>query len=253
MKTLTASFFTTLSCKQAAKCLNYFLPWNWLKIKQGHKVKELEERFRGLLGVKYAQAFYNARGALYFGLKGLGIGQNDEVIIQAYTCVSVPNAIMALGAKPVYVDISLADLNIDPFKIEEKITSQTKAIIVQHTFGLPADMANISAIAKKHKLFLIEDCAHALGAKFNNKPVGGNGDFSIFSFGRDKVISSVNGGMLITNNQAIYDNLPKNLPYPKFCEIFKNLLYPLIALKSRLTYDFLALGKFIIFASKILI
>lgn len=115
------------------------------------------------------------------------------MILQAYTCVSVSNAIIATGAKPIYVDIDAQTLNINPQLIEKHITQKTKAIIVQHTFGIPADIHAIQSIVKKHQLFFIEDCAHALGAQYKEKMVGSFGDIAVYSFGRDKVISSVNG------------------------------------------------------------
>lgn len=250
MKLITASFFTTVSGRQARLALSFILPWKWGKIKHGAAGAELEDEFKNLLGVKYAQAFYNARGALYHGLTALGISAGDEVIIQAYTCVSVANAIIAAGAKPVYCDISLADLNLDPTKLESIITSKTKAIIVQHNFGLPADLKAIKAIADQHGLKLIEDCAHSLGAKYQGQPVGTFGEFSVFSFGRDKVISGVNGGLLATNNSEIFHKLPNNLPLPKLWVILQNLRYPIVALKSFHTYYFLSLGKVIIALAK---
>ncbi|MDP2586540.1 MAG: DegT/DnrJ/EryC1/StrS family aminotransferase [Candidatus Komeilibacteria bacterium] len=250
MKLISASFFTTISGRQARAALGFMLPWNWGKIKRGAAVAELENFFKKMLGVKYAQTFYNARGALYHGLKAIGITSDDEVIIQAYTCVSVANAIIAVKAKPVYADISLTDLNLDPSKLESLITSKTKAIIVQHNFGLPADIRAIKAIADQHGLKLVEDCAHSLGAKYQGQPVGTFGEFSVFSFGRDKVISGVNGGLLVTNSPEVFNKLPKGLPLPKFWVILQNLRYPIIALKSFHTYYFLSLGKALIALSK---
>ncbi len=250
MKTLTSSFFSTLSAGQLKQVLKFFWPPSWLRLKSGPAIKELETELAALIGVKRAVSFYNARAALYWGLKALGVKSDDEVILQAYTCVSVPNAIMALGARPVYVDISLDDLNIDPEKIEEKINTKTKAVIVQHTFGTPADLTRIKAILDKYQVALVEDCAHALGARYQGRLVGSFGKFSVFSFGRDKVISGVNGGALCSNDDDIITGLPKNLPWPSLITIKQNLLYPVVATLSRLSYDFLGLGKVLITLAK---
>ena len=244
MKLISASFFTTLSWQQSFRALLYL----FFGVKAG-RVEELEKEVSKLVGLKYSRAFYNCRSALYHGLKASGIKEGDEIIIQAYTCVSVVNSIKALGAKPVYVDIKKEDLNINPDLVEAKISGRTKAIIVQHNFGLPADLDKIGEIAVRHGLFLVEDCAHALGAKIGNKLVGSNGKFSVFSFGRDKVISGVNGGVLATDDQSLFAKLPE-LSLPSKALIKKNLLYPLIANLSRTTYYFLSLGKVIIALSR---
>lgn len=146
--------------------------------------------------------FYNARSALYHGIQALGIGTKDEIILQAYTCVSVSNAIIATGATPIYCDIDPETLNIDPKKIQKLITPQTKAILIQHTFGIPADIEAIKKICSDNNLALIEDCCHALGGDINGQKLGTFWDIAIFSFGRDKVISSVNGGALLTNTTS---------------------------------------------------
>jgi len=250
MKTITASFFTTVSFRQAVQSMSFFWPWRLREIKTGKKNILLEQKMNELIGTNYAKTFYNARGALAHGLQALGIKTDDEIIIQAFTCVSVPNAIIALGAKPVYADIESETLNLAPEKIEELITEKTKAIIVQHTFGTPANLFKIGEITQKHDLFLIEDCAHSLGAKYQNQPIGSFGKFSIFSFGRDKVISSVNGGVLVTKDLILYQKLSQNLNLPPFWIICQNLFYNKIGYLSRLTYDFLSLGKIIIFSAK---
>ena len=250
MKTITASFFTTVSFRQALQAMSFFCPWRLNQMRKGNKNKLLAEKMIEFIETKYACTFYNARGALYHGLKALEIKTGDEIIIQAFTCVSVPNAIKAVGAKPVYADIEEKNLNLDPEKIEKLITEKTKAIIIQHTFGTPAKIGKIGEINKKYGLFLIEDCAHSLGAKYQNRPVGSFGKFSVFSFGRDKVISAVNGGVLCTNDPELYQKLPQTLKLPPFWIICQNLFYNKIGYLSRLTYDFLSLGKVIIFLAK---
>ena len=150
MKTITASFFTTVSFRQALQAMSFFCPWRLNQMRKGNKNKLLAEKIIEFIETKYACTFYNARGALYHGLKALEIKTGDEIIIQAFTCVSVPNAIKAVGAKPVYADIEEKNLNLDPEKIEKLITEKTKAIIIQHTFGTPAKIGKIGEIIKKY-------------------------------------------------------------------------------------------------------
>ena len=168
-------------------------PQFWIK---GDSVKKIEDWFKEYFHVNTAVSFNSGRSALYAILKSLNIGYGDEVIVQAFSCVAVANSVIWSGAKPVYVD-SDQNLNISTNLLEQHITPNTKAIIVQHTFGIPADIILIKKIAHKYNLILIEDCAHSLGATFQDRKIGTFGDFTFFSFGRDKVISSVFGGLTI--------------------------------------------------------
>ncbi len=153
----------------------------------------------------------SGRSAIYLALKVLGIGQGDEVLLQAYTCNAVPNPILWSGATPVYVDIEEETLNIDPKDLVKKISPKSKAIIVQHTFGNPAKIREILKIADQYKLKVIEDCAHALGAKIDSKLLGTFGDLAILSFGREKVISSLTGGALIVNDKSLLEKVETEL------------------------------------------
>jgi perosamine synthetase len=153
--------------------------------------------------------FFKGRVALYALLKALGIKEGDEIIIQAFTCLAVPNPIIWLGAKPVFVDIDPNTFNIDPSKIEEKITKKTKAIIVQHTFGVPAEIDKIREIAKRHNLYLIEDACHAIGSKYKGQLVGFLGDASFFSFGWGKPITVGIGSCLVVNSPEIGGRVKK--------------------------------------------
>jgi perosamine synthetase len=159
--------------------------------------------------LELSDCFYFSRGrvALYALLKAMDIKENDEVIIQAFTCLAVPNPIISLGAKPVYVDIDPKNYDMDPSSIEEKITRKTKAIIVQHTYGVPAEMDRILEISGKYKLYVIEDSCHAVGSKYKEKEVGSFGDAAFFSFGWEKPIAIGDGGCVITNNPEIKDRL----------------------------------------------
>jgi dTDP-4-amino-4,6-dideoxygalactose transaminase len=207
------------------------LPWNWFFWRKGDEVAEFERSFGKYLNAEQAIAFHSGRDALYTLLKALGIGQGDEVILQAYTCIVVPNAVQFTGATPVYVDIEEVGFNIDPQQIESVINSNTKAIIIQHTFGEPADIEVITAICKKYRLLLIEDCAHALSGRFQGSKLGTFGDAAIWSFGRDKIISSVWGGMVTSKDKAISDKVRQIhdvLKFPGSWQIFQALMHPLV-------------------------
>ena len=226
-----------------------FFPWKWLSIRHGKYVHQIEEKFKKYLPIKHAVSFDSGRSALYAILKAMNVQKGDEIILQAYTCVVVPNAIIHAGAVPIYADIEKDSLNIDQNDLEKKITPKTKAIIIQNTFGAIADYEKIQTIANKHKLKIIEDCAHSLGAEFKNKKIGTIGDAAMFSFGRDKVISAVYGGMAVTNNPEIGKNLKKfqqDLSYQSYKKIYSHLLHPIIFAISLPLYNFLHLGKIMI-------
>lgn len=230
------------------------LPWNWLRWRKGKDVAELEKEFRRYLGVDHALAFQRGRDALYVLLKAMEIGDGDEVILQAYTCVVVPNAIQYTGAHPIYVDIEDGGYNIDPELIEAAITQRTKAIIVQHTFGEPADLEKIQKICQKHKLLLIEDCAHALSAEYNGKKVGTFGDAAIYSFGRDKIISSVWGGAVSTDDPVLAKKVKAfrdDLPLPTLIQTKQALCHPLLFALIKPFYRFKFGKGLLMFAQKI--
>lgn len=232
-----------------------FLPWMWDKILKGDDTKFLEEKFRNYLGVKYAISFDSGRSGFYAILKCLGIKDYDEVVLQAFTTVALPNAILWCGAKPVYVDIDERTYNISPEKIEEKITKKTKAIVIQHTFGNPAEIGKIIQIAKRYNLFVIEDCAHSLDAEYKNQKTGTFGDAAFFSFGRDKVVSSVSGGIVVTSDDGLGGRIKEfrnQMPYPEKSLAARQLLHPIITYKAFHLYYFLNIGKIIMYiASKL--
>jgi dTDP-4-amino-4,6-dideoxygalactose transaminase len=202
-------------------------PKGW---KEGEKIKELEEEFKKYFGVKYTFAFNSGRAGLMAILKAMEIKQDNEVLLQAFTCNSAVNPILNFGAKPVFVDVD-ETLNLDPEDLKKKITSKSKAVMIQHTFGWPAKIDEISEICQKYNLFLIEDCAHSLGAKYKGKFCGTFGDAAFFSFGRDKIISSVFGGMVATNDEKIGERIKEfqeKLDYPSNFWIFQQLLHPIL-------------------------
>lgn len=151
--------------------------------------------------------FYRGRVALYAILKAMGVKRRDEVILQAFTCLAVPNPIICIGAKPVYVDIDPKTYNMDISKIEERITERTKVIIAQHTFGIPAKMDRILEIGRKYNLYIIEDSCHTFASKYKGKEVGSFGDAAFFSFEWGKPLIIGLGGCAIFNNQELKENL----------------------------------------------
>lgn len=234
---MITSFAPNSTWKDVLSSLAYLLlPWRWFFWRRGPFPQKVSQKLTEILEIKEGQIFTfdSGRTALYELLKAFGIEENDEVLIQAFTCVVVPNAVIYTGAKPVYVDIQADTYNLDPTRIEEKITPQTKAIIIQHTFGFCADLPAILDIAAKRNLIVIEDCAHALGAEYNGQKLGTFGHASVFSFGVDKVISSVRGGAAYVNDRTVVEKLQHlNLPPLPILTIKKHLLH----------IPFFALGK----------
>lgn len=170
----------------------------------GENVRQFEKEICAYLRAKHAISVGNGTDALVIALKALGIGQGDEVITSPFTFFATAESISAVGAIPVFVDVRLDTFNIDPSKIEEKITPKTKAIMPIHIFGQPADMDEIMNIAKKHGLYVVEDACQAIGAEYKNKKVGTIGDIACFSFFPTKNLGCAgDGGMIVTNN----DNL----------------------------------------------
>src|ERR1022692_1606882 len=142
--------------------------------------------------LSYANGVHFLRGriAMCAILKALGIGRGDEVIIQAFTCVAVPCPVLATGAEPVFADIDASTFNLDPSSVEERITARTRAIVVQHTFGIPADMDSILRIARSRGIYVIEDCCHTLASSYRGARVGTLGDaaFSAYRWGKPLVL-----------------------------------------------------------------
>ncbi|MFF2018154.1 DegT/DnrJ/EryC1/StrS family aminotransferase [Paenibacillus sp. NPDC058177] len=173
----------------------------------GKYVNEFERKFAEFCNVNEAISCANGTVALHLPLIAYGIGSEDEIIIPTFTYIATANAVKYCGATPVLVDCEPDTWNIDPTKIEEKITSKTKGIIVVHLYGHPTDMDPIMAIAKKHNLFVIEDAAEAHGAMYKGKVVGSIGDVGTFSFFGNKVISTGEGGMITTNDAALAEKM----------------------------------------------
>ena len=224
--------------------------------KNGKSIKALEEFFREYLGVKYAVSFNSGRSSLYAILRALGLEKGSKVFLQAFTCNAVPNPILWAGLEPVYIDCNRKNFNIDLEDLKNKIAENpdAKILIVQHTFGLPANMDEITAIAKENNLILIEDCAHALGAEWKGKLLGTFDKAAFFSFSRDKVISSVYGGMAVTNDDELGKNLEqlqKQFGKPGNLWIMQQILHPILLDSVILPiYNLLDLGKIFLVLSQ---
>jgi dTDP-4-amino-4,6-dideoxygalactose transaminase len=181
----------------------------------GPNVQKFEEEAAAYLGVKHAVALANGTEALHLALLACGIGSGDEVITTPFTFIATAEAISYVGAKPVFVDIDPKTFNIDPVKIEEYISSQltahslrVKAIIPVHLYGQAADMDPIMAIARRHNIKVIEDCAQSFGADYKGKMTGGFGDFGCFSFFPSKNLGCYgDGGMVATNDSELAEKV----------------------------------------------
>jgi len=174
----------------------------WLTM--GAVTQEFEKDFADLVGAKHAFAVSNCTQALHLACLALGIGHGDKVILPALTFVATANAVLYTGAQVQFADvIGFSDLNISPIEIERQITPETKAIIVVHYGGYPCPMVEITDIAKRHKLAVIEDAAHAPGASLNGRALGAWGDIGCFSFFSNKNLAVGEGGMLITNRDDV--------------------------------------------------
>jgi len=209
-----------------------FQPWKWKNPSTSSgQVADLEEEFKKYLEVKYAISFNSGRSALMAILFSVALAKEDEVLLQAFTCNAAANPIIWSGLKPVYVDCNETTFNIDVEDLKRKITERSRAVIVQHTFGLPADMDEVLEVCHENSLILIEDCAHSLGAEYKNRKVGTLGKVSFFSFSRDKVISSVYGGMVVTNDDSLAQKIKEfqeKVDFPSYFWIKQQLLHPIL-------------------------
>jgi perosamine synthetase len=175
---------------------------NWIS-SAGKYIPAFEEAFANFCGVKHAVAANNGTTALHLALVGLGLSAGDEVIIPTVTYIATANAVQYCGATPVLVDVLKGTMNIDAAAIEKKITAKTKGIIAVHLYGHPADMDAVNAVAKKHRLWVLEDAAEAHGAEVAGKRVGGLGACATFSFFGNKIVTTGEGGMLTTDDSDL--------------------------------------------------
>jgi len=170
---------------------------------QGKYIIEFEERFSKYCGVKHGVVTSSGTTALHLTLAALDIGRGDEVIIPTFTMIATANAVTYTGAEPVLVDSELKTWNMNTDAIEEKITRKTKAIIVVHTYGHPVNVKPVLDVAETHGLYVVEDAAEAHGAEYKGKRTGGLGDVGCFSFYANKIITTGEGGILVTSNEEV--------------------------------------------------
>ncbi len=175
----------------------------------GEALTNFEKSFASLSGTKYALGMANGTDALFLSLKAIGVKEGDEVITAPNSFLASASSVALIGGTPVFADVR-EDFNLDPEKVEKAITAKTKAIIVVHLTGRPAPMDELQAIAKKHNIHIIEDCAQAIGAKYKDKPVGSIGTTGCFSLHPLKNLAAAgDGGVITTNDDKIYNYLLK--------------------------------------------
>lgn len=179
---------------------------NWIS-SLGKFIPQFEAGFAKFCGSRHGVAVMNGTAALQLALAALGIREGDEVIVPSLTFVATANAVRYLGAKPVFVDSEIETWNLDPKKVSAAITKKTKAIIPVHLYGHPCDMDSIMRIARKHGLFVIEDAAEAHGAEYKGKKVGSIGGIGCFSFYGNKIITTGEGGMCVTNDSKLAERM----------------------------------------------
>ena len=194
---------------------------NWISSK-GKYVEEFENRFAEYCGCKYGITTTSGTTALHLALASLNIKKGDEVIMPASTMIATAFAVIYCGAKPVLVDAEPETWNLDVEKIEGKITEKTKAIIPVHIYGHPCDMDPIMKLARGYDLYVVEDAAEAHGAEYKGRKAGGIGDIGCFSFYANKIITTGEGGMIVTNDEEIAERAKslRNLCFPKEKRIY---------------------------------
>jgi len=246
MKPILSSLSPNIQKDDAQLALKIlFRPWKW---KKGEQEKELEEKFKHYLGVKYAFSFNSGRVAMLAILKSLDI-KKGNVLLPGFTCNAAINPVIWSNLEPKFYDIE-EDFNVDFSSLKKSINKKSKALLVQHTFGLPVDIDNVQKLATENNLIVIEDCAHALGARRQNSLVGTLSQTAFFSFGRDKIISSVYGGMAVTNDSELADKIKSfqmECDYPSRFWICQQLLHPILTYYIIIPlYRFKELGRFVL-------
>ena len=186
--------------------VNECLKSSWISSK-GKFIDQFEKLFSKYTGIKYSTTVVNGTAALHLALLALDIKENDEVIVPTFTYVASVNSIKYVNAKPVFIDSSLDDWQLDLNAIEKKISIRTKAIICPHIYGQMTNMSKLIKLKKKYKLFLIEDCAESLGSFYKSKHSGSFSDVATFSFYGSKTITTGEGGMVCSNNKKIINKI----------------------------------------------
>lgn len=215
------------------------LDTNWIS-SNGKYIGMFEDMFAKFCGVKHAIATNNGTTALHLALVGMDLQPGDEVIIPTVTYIATANAVRYCGATPVLVDVVAGTMNIDPADIERKITPKTKGIIPVHLYGHPADMDGVNAVASKHGLWVVEDAAEAHGAEVNGRRTGSLGHCATFSFFGNKIVTTGEGGMITTNDDALAAKL--RLFRGQGMDPQRRYWFPVIGYNYRMTNIQAALG-----------
>ena len=193
----------------------------------GDECRQFEKEFAKFSNTEFAVALSNGTLALDVALKAMNIGDGDDVIVTSRTFLASASSIVTAGANPVFADVDLNSQNITAQSIETVLTEQTKAIIVVHLAGIPAEMDDIMALAKKHNLYVIEDCAQAHGAKYKGKPVGSIGHIGTWSFCQDKIMTTGGeGGMVTTNDKELWSKMWSYKDHGKSYDAIYNRQHP---------------------------
>lgn len=201
-------------CGNEKKYLLECIESGWIS-SEGPFVGRFEEEFSAKVGRRFSVAVSSGTAALDIAVAALGIGQGDEVIMPTFTIISCAQSVVRAGGKPVLVDSNADTWNMDVSQIEEKITPRTKAIMAVHIYGLCVDMGPVLKLADKYKLKVIEDAAQAHGQTYNGRPCGSFGDVSVFSFYPNKLVTTGEGGMVVTDDEALAQR----------CRSFRNLCF----------------------------
>lgn len=191
--------------KEEKEAIDKVLESGW--ITEASRTREFEHRIASFIGSKYASVLSNGTVTLFAGLKALGVGIGDEVIVPDFTMVASPNTVIMAGATPVFVDIKKEDLCLDLTEVEKKITKRTKVIMPVAINGRAPDMDRLMSLAREYKIFVLEDAAQAFGSYYKDKHLGTIGDIGSFSFSTPKVITTGQGGALVTNDKKLNDKI----------------------------------------------
>ena len=239
-------YFASVGPRQALLIL--YAGFTWVFTSRRRRIK-LETLLKSEYCVGQVRCYTSARGAIAAFLRSINIGMEDSVLLSSFTCLAVPSAVIACGAKPIYVDINPRSLNVDFENIQKAIRSNTKVIVLQHTMGRPIDkLEEICRFCRERGVLIIEDCALSVGTKNNGMPVGVKGDVAIFSLELSKTISCGWGGILINNNEYLeqaIDEDYKNTPEENLTTSCRKLLQVFLTglLYSEYVYF---IGKYIV-------
>lgn len=227
------------------------MPWKW---KKGKSNNQLVDKYKSLYTDAEVFTYDQGRTALHHIFKALKLQPGDEVFLQAYTCIVVPNAIKAAGAALQYIDITdNYTIDIDALEAAIQQSRSPKAILLQHTYGIPTDMERLRQLADDYSLYLIEDCAHVTHYKYSGTLLGAYGDAAIFSYGRDKPLSTVSGGIAVVHNEEIAKTMSDAydiLRTPSYIWIKRRLVHPILFAFAKQVYYVFGFGKVVIAVSK---